>query len=152
MVPWAQIAKPVSIHFAFNCFKTVLGAGFVGYGVALALLPPPSSDDKNDDNEKEELADPKLEFTKRCVISATAIGFGLFLSLPSLISQTMWESMIPGITITDLAYDLGTENLMGKLPKWNLQNPKLSTLAEGAKEKLAETLGRENKESTSSGD
>jgi len=38
--------------------------------------------------------------------------------------------MIPGITATDIAYDLGTENVRGILPKWDdiIKKPKLPGL------------------------
>mmetsp|Transcript_14044 Transcript_14044/g.29010 ORF Transcript_14044/g.29010 Transcript_14044/m.29010 type:complete len:158 (-) Transcript_14044:217-690(-) len=135
MAPWAHIAKPLFLHCTVNIFKMLIGAGFVGYGVALALLP--LEDDDDDENgassggEKEAVAkenseDEKTRFIRKCVTVTATIGFGLFLSIPSLASQVVWETVIPGITATDVAYDIGTENVMGLIPKWNLRKPKLS--------------------------
>ena len=49
--------------------------------------------------------------SRRYVQIASTIGLGLYLGLPALISQIVWETMIPAITATDIAYDLSTENL-----------------------------------------
>lgn len=117
MAPWSQIAKPFSCYFVFNCLKTLCGAGFVGYGIALAV-----SDDGDDSvvkgKEKKSDGDEMLLFRKYVKV-ATTVGFGLFLSLPSLFSQVIWESLIPGITATDIAYDVGAENVKAVLPKWD---------------------------------
>ncbi len=144
MAPWAQIAKPFCLHFTVNLLKTVIGAGFVGYGVALALLPLEDVDKELNDaggsDESKEVAkgdseDETTRFIRKCVTVTTTIGFGLFLSLPSLTSQVVWESLIPGITATDIAYDVGAENVMGMIPKWNIKKPKLSSLVP-SKERL----------------
>jgi hypothetical protein len=134
MAPWTQIAKPFFLHFSSNLVKTVVGTGLIGYGVALALTPL-SDDDENDkdkdkdkDNGKGDSDNPDPKLVRKCVTVTATIGLGLFFSLPSLVSQIVWETMIPGITATDIAYDLGTENVMGILPKWNLQKPKLASL------------------------
>ena len=149
MPPWLQIAKPFSFHFALNCAKTVIGAGFVGYGVALALSKDDDDDDKDNhnDNGNGQEATPAQDnkgatakLVRKCVTVTTTIGFGLFLSLPSLMSQIVWETMIPAITATDIAYDLGTENVMGILPKWNIKKPKLSSLVL-SKEKIVDGVG-----------
>lgn len=149
MAPWAQIAKPFSIHFAVNCIKTVAGSGLVGYGVAWAVLLRDFDDDGNDDdddksdgenkNKTKDGADTKRSgLVRGCIGVATTIGLGLFLCLPSLASQVVWETMIPAITATDVAYDLGTENVRSVLPRWNgikIPTPKLSSLvAESTKE------------------
>jgi hypothetical protein len=146
MAPWTQIAKPFSLYFALNCFKAVVGAGFVGYGVALAVLPADDDDDNGNANgssaaavkptkESESSNRIRTELIFKYVRVAATIGFGLFLSLPSLTSQIFWETMIPGITATDIAYDLGTENVLGIFPKWNLKKPNLSSLVP-SKEKI----------------
>ena len=135
MAPWAHIAKPLFLHCTVNIFKMLIGAGFVGYGVALALLPLEEDDDdengassggENEAVAKGNSEDEKTRFIRKCVTVTATIGFGLFLSIPSLASQVVWETVIPGITATDVAYDIGTENVMGLIPKWNLRKPKLS--------------------------
>ena len=132
MAPWAQIAKPFSLYFAVNCVKTVLGAGFVGYGVALALMPLDDSDDELDietgSAESSSKNDRTTRLVRKCVTVTTTIGFGLFLSLPSLASQVVWETFIPSITATDIAYDMGIENVRGMMPKWNIKKPTISSL------------------------
>lgn len=164
MVPWSQIAKPFSFYFVVNSCKTVVGAGLVGYGFALAAIPEGNEDNATDndntggsvgnkantndtvtlDGDSEAIAivqkteddgipngnnnDASALLIRRYIKIASTIGFGLFLSLPSLTSQIIWESMIPGITATDIAYDLGTENVRGIIPKWNdiIKTPTLS--------------------------
>lgn len=148
MAPWTQIAKPFSLYFALNCVKAVVGAGFVGYGVALAVLPE-GDDDDTSDNDNDNAAKPTKESKSsddrttelifKYVRVAATIGFGMFLSLPSLTSQIVWETMIPGITATDIVYDLGTENVLGILPKWNLKKPNLSSLV-SSKQKIVSGL------------
>jgi hypothetical protein len=151
MAPWTQIAKRFSLYFALNCVKYVVGAGFVGYGVALAMLPEGDDDDTSDNDninaarvtkESKSSDDRTNELIFKYVRVAATIGFGLFLSLPSLTSQIFWETMIPGITATDIAYDLGTENVLGIFPKWNLKKPNLSSLVP-SKEKIVGGLMRE---------
>ena len=115
MAPWAQIARPLGIHAAANCVKTVLGAGMVGYGVALAASPAVESDGVRDEGDS-----PRARLVRKCVAAAAAIGTGLFLSLPSLVSQVVWEVMLPGITAADIASDLATEEVTNILPKWRL--------------------------------
>lgn len=52
------------------------------------------------------------------------------MSLPSLASQIVWESVMPAITATDIAYDMGTESVLGIIPKWNtiIKRPKIPGL------------------------
>lgn len=162
MVPWSQIARPFSFYFIVNCCKTVVGAGLVGYGFALAVIPDGDEDNGNDNENGGSVGNKTTNDTitlndnpeaisivhktenertpngnnneastlliRRYIKVASTIGFGLFLSLPSLTSQIIWESMIPGITATDIAYDLGTENVRGIIPKWNdiIKKPTLS--------------------------
>jgi len=129
MAPWAQIAKPFFLHFSSNLVKTVVGTGLIGYGVALALTPLDGDDENDKGNGTVDSSDnPNPKLVRKCVTVTATIGLGLFFSLPSLVSQIVWETMIPGITATDIAYDLGTENVMGILPKWNIQKPKLASL------------------------
>ena len=142
MAPWGQIAKPFCGHFALNCIKTIIGAGMVGYGVALAVLPAGKNNDLGDKNNSDvvpgstkDTRNPHDQLIHKYITVATTIGFGLFLSLPSLTSQIVWETMIPGITATDIAYDLGTENVIRIFPKWSLKKPDLSSLVP-SKEKL----------------
>eukprot|EP00531_Pseudo-nitzschia_arenysensis_P016269 CAMPEP_0116142952 /NCGR_PEP_ID=MMETSP0329-20121206/15185_1 /TAXON_ID=697910 /ORGANISM="Pseudo-nitzschia arenysensis, Strain B593" /LENGTH=158 /DNA_ID=CAMNT_0003638227 /DNA_START=88 /DNA_END=561 /DNA_ORIENTATION=- len=150
MAPWAQIAKPFCIHFTVNLFKTVIGAGLVGYGVALALLPLEDGDsDQNDASgrieskavAKADSEDETTRFIRKCVTVTTTIGFGLFLSLPSLASQTVWETLIPGITATDIAYDVGAENVIRMIPKWNIKKPKLSSLVPSKEQLVGGLMG-----------
>ncbi|VEU38686.1 unnamed protein product [Pseudo-nitzschia multistriata] len=141
MAPWSQIVGPFSFHFAVNCCKTMVGAGLVGYGVALAATPVDELSEVGDEDEKETTHTPddsgrmaqKTEvggsgsngnypstiLVRKYVKIAVTIGFGLFLSLPSLMSQIVWETMIPGITATDIVYDVSTENVRGMIPKWS---------------------------------
>ena len=157
MAPWAQIAKPFSLYFALNIFKMVIGTGLVGYGVALALLPLEDENDASSNGDEAAAAaaaadkkssrnneDRSTRLVRKCVTVTTTIGFGLFLSLPSLASQVVWETLIPGITASDIAYDMGTENVKGMLPKWNLTKPKLSSLVP-SKEQLVGGLMKEGK-------
>jgi len=141
MAPWIQIAKPFSYHFAFNCIKTIIGAAFIGHGVALLTTTTRTknrvedNDDDNPDHDEEKSSRKKEEeggggttnnkkknrnrntnnnrskkYNSTVVAATTTIGFGLFLSLPSLMSQIVWETLIPVITATDLVYDISTEN------------------------------------------
>mmetsp|Transcript_19508 Transcript_19508/g.28916 ORF Transcript_19508/g.28916 Transcript_19508/m.28916 type:complete len:158 (+) Transcript_19508:60-533(+) len=119
MAPWQQIVKPFSLYFALNCIKTVCGAGLVGYGVALAVTVSDHDDDDDDGHQKHDDKTNKnlRRRIRKCVTVATTIGFGAFLSLPALTSQIFWETMIPVITATDIAYDISTENIKGIFPK-----------------------------------
>eukprot|EP00536_Pseudo-nitzschia_multiseries_P005014 jgi/Psemu1/64893/estExt_Genemark1.C_900052 len=146
MAPWSQIARPFSFYFAINCVKTVVGAGLVGYGFALAVVEDGDDSDKPKDAEAEttdnntdtenncsdhnDQDDPSSLIVRKYIKIAATIGFGLFLSLPSLMSQIVWETMIPGITATDIMYDISTENVRGIIPRWDdiIKKPKLPGL------------------------
>ena len=135
MAPWSQIGKPFSFHFAFNCLKTIAGAALIGHGLALAAKgrreeDPTNNQDrttpsKNGGNTTDSqhnrgnsrtrssssAAASASSLSRRYVQIASTIGLGLYIGLPALISQIVWETMIPAITATDIAYDLSTENL-----------------------------------------
>lgn len=124
----------------------------IGYGVALAVLPDDDnadevqeadnadSESRGNDTENDGSStiirkngtgsDPAMALIHKYVKIAVTIGFGLFLSLPSLASQIVWESVMPAITATDIAYDMGTESVLGIIPKWNtiIKRPKLPGL------------------------
>ena len=129
---WSQIAKPFSIHFAFNCLKTIIGAELIGYGIALTKTIRANDDTEEDKSSKERKGtdDDKNNsnnniniIKKKYIQISITIGFGLFLALPSLISQIVWETMIPTITATDIAYDnaINITKLSKMFPKLNLK-------------------------------
>ena len=127
---WSQIAKPFSIHFAFNCFKTITGAALIGYGIALTKTIRANDDTEEDKSTKErkgtddDNSNNNINIIKKKYIQISiTIGFGLFLALPSLISQIVWETMIPTITATDIAYDnvINITKLSKIFPKLNLK-------------------------------
>lgn len=137
MAPWSQIGKPFSFHFAFNCLKTIAGAALIGHGLALAAKGRREEDPTNNNQERtapsknggnttdsqhnrgnrrtrsssSAAAASSAALSRRYVQIASTIGLGLYIGLPALISQIVWETMIPAITATDIAYDLSTENL-----------------------------------------
>jgi len=93
-------------------------------------------DNNNNNNDNNTTNNNDQKYTSSTIVTVTTtIGFGLFLALPSLMSQIVWETAIPVITATDLAYDISRENagkvissasatkLFPKFPK--LQFPKL---------------------------
>mmetsp|Transcript_26915 Transcript_26915/g.30600 ORF Transcript_26915/g.30600 Transcript_26915/m.30600 type:complete len:127 (-) Transcript_26915:183-563(-) len=98
MAPWMQIAKPLSYHSAVNCLKTIIGSAFIGHGVTV-LLSTTTRTTTSMNNSSTVI-----------VAGTTTIGFGLFLALPSLMSQIVLETFLPVITATDLAYKISREN------------------------------------------
>ncbi|OEU08101.1 hypothetical protein FRACYDRAFT_250323 [Fragilariopsis cylindrus CCMP1102] len=127
---WSQIAKPFSIHFAFNCLKTIIGAALIGYGIAFTKTISSNDDTEEDKSSKENKgtddnnSNNNINIIKKKYIQISiTIGFGLFLALPSLISQIVWETMIPTITATDIAYDnvINITKLSKLFPKLNLK-------------------------------
>jgi hypothetical protein len=74
------------------------GSALIGFGVA--TLQQPTRDDGNDeddDDDNNNNSNILQPIHKQYVISFVCIGSGLFLALPSLISQTFWESTLPGL-------------------------------------------------------
>jgi hypothetical protein len=83
-----------------NLLKVMAGSALIGFGVA--TLQQPTRDDGNDEEEEEDDKNKNKSnilqpIHKRYVLSFVCIGSGLFLALPSLTSQTFWESTLPGL-------------------------------------------------------
>jgi len=102
MAPWMQIAKPLSYHSAVNCLKTIIGSAFIGHGVTVLLATTTTTTRTTTSSMNNS--------STVIVAGTTTIGFGLFLALPSLMSQMVLETLLPVITATDLAYKISREN------------------------------------------
>jgi hypothetical protein len=59
-----------------------------------------------------------IAYLERYVGSFVLIGVGLYLSLPSLASQMVWETAIPAITATEVAQDLATGSVVDYIKSW----------------------------------
>jgi hypothetical protein len=130
MVPWIKLGKVFAGHFFVNWVKTLLGAAMVGYGMSIlhnnprrtVCNGPGQEEDDHDDDDGDHKDSPKTSpsfglssrnHTERYVSGSILIGFGLFLSLPSLLSQVVWETAIPGLSAasivgTDVTSDMFT--------------------------------------------
>ena len=123
-----EAAKHLSLYFVFNCCKTILGAGFIGYGVTLlAILPDEDSEDGDAkaDGDSSSVTKPSNNDTNwldilynKYVRTSATIGFGILLAVPALASQIAMETMIPKFVLTDIGYDVAAENVREMLPDW----------------------------------
>ena len=136
MTFWEQAAPHLFGLFAFNCCKTILGAGFVGHGMNLLAASADEDDDFYDAKADGEASSSSLTkpgndggynkngfatwffhvLCNKYVRASATIGFGLIVALPAIASQTALEAMIPKVLVTDIGYDVATENVMEMLP------------------------------------
>ena len=148
VVPWGKIAKPFAGHFIINFVKTIIGAGLIGYGITILKNIPKIEDDKDtkkrrrgqnnpqqlndgDNDDKDDDDNPtddndnvddetnnKLMLLHPYISSSIIISCGIFLALPGICSQIVWESLLPGLTASDLAQDLATDSVYGYIKSW----------------------------------
>ena len=150
MAPWSKIARPFLGHFLVNLVKTMVGSALVGYGIAQLKLqtedelstknqdasntskdPDQTVDNKQNDEDDDSAARQSSSsspfapttFLERYISNFVMIGVGLYLVLPSLASQMLWEAAIPAITATEVAQDLATDSMFGYLKSWKPEKP-----------------------------
>ena len=116
MVPWKTLLKPIMAYSLLNLVKTMLGSALVGFGIA-TLRDKSRDDDDNDGGTppKDHFFNKRLE---RYICSTVTIGVGIYLALPSLASQMLWESAIPALTATETAQGYATESMYSYFKSW----------------------------------
>lgn len=170
MAPWSKIARPFLGHFLVNLVKTMIGSALVGYGIAQLKLqtedesstkkqdssntskdPDQKVDNKQNDEDDDSAARQRptspyapAAFLERYISNFVMIGVGLYLVLPSLASQMLWEAAIPAITATEVAQDLATDSMFGYLKSWKPEKPNwpsVPTLGSGSSGTKAASSG-----------
>lgn len=106
MVPWVKLGRAFAAYFFANWVKTLLGAAMVGLGMSMLHDPKQDEGDHEDDPKSLSSRFSRMDHTERYVSGSVLIGFGLFMSLPSLLSQVVWETAIPGVSAASV---LGNE-------------------------------------------
>mmetsp|Transcript_19 Transcript_19/g.28 ORF Transcript_19/g.28 Transcript_19/m.28 type:complete len:135 (+) Transcript_19:1-405(+) len=97
----------------------------VGYGIAMLRIDGRDATDDNKPESKKgstdscnDRNDENTTIIQKYVSSTVMIACGLFLALPSLTSQIVWESLIPAYTATDVAQDLATDTVIEYIRSW----------------------------------
>lgn len=109
-----DLVKHLAGYFATNCFKTICGAGFIGWGVArLKRIPNETDNKKNDENDGAF-----SRFEREHILGSMIVGFGLFLTIPSLGSQWLLEAVAPIVTSSAVVSEFSQNNFIDYLRSW----------------------------------
>ncbi len=119
MVPWIKLGRAFAGHSFVNGVKTLLGVAMVGWGMSILHPERTLRDDPNDDDADDHKDHPKMpssrlssmSHTERYVTGFVLIGMGFLVSLPSIMSQIVWEAAIPALHAAEIVGNDVTSDL-----------------------------------------